>query len=281
MPINHSLWAMIMVETGLWMVLSFLFFRKRHHWRFPMMGSYLLAQSISTPAVAGVLYIQSIPRWSSWCTAYFFAYYLSYILGGVLQFLVCIEVFQVVMEDYSILRRIGAVAIRSVAVIACFFSILSVVRNHGDWRILPAFGYYLMHSVSLIELVLLGGLCLGINSLRQSLYGMAFGISLSLGVVSSGDFVLSALGSWRTTFNDPLQYWGEWITILSLVILGVYSMLRVPEKIIEMPVSLTLYKLNELAGAIGYRPKVVVMQPANGLRFSGKASAAITMNARR
>ena len=50
-----------------------------------------------------------------------------------------------------------------------------------------------MRSVSILELCLLGFLCLSMNALRLSVRDMAFGIALGFGMMSANDFILAPL----------------------------------------------------------------------------------------
>jgi hypothetical protein len=50
--------------------------------------------------------------------------------------------------------------------------------------IIPDIAFGLMRSVSVLELCLLGFLCLSMNALRLSVRDLAFGISLGFGVMS-------------------------------------------------------------------------------------------------
>ena len=63
-----------------------------------------------------------------------------------------------------------------------------------------------MRSVSVLELCLLAFLCLSMNALRLSVRDMAFGIALSFGIMSAGDFIASSWSSHITSVNDPVQF---------------------------------------------------------------------------
>ncbi len=76
------------------------------------------------------------------------------------------------------------------SVIICL-STISLARI--DIMLLPAFAYKLMNAVSIIELCLLAFLCISMNALRLSVRDLSFGIALGFGVLSSSDFILSAV----------------------------------------------------------------------------------------
>jgi hypothetical protein len=122
-----------------------------------------------------------------------------------------------------------------------------------------------MRSVSLLELCLLGFLCLSMNALRLSVRDMAFGIALGFGVMASNDFVTGTLISRYTSLTAPLQFVYQAIILLSLATWVIYCALPEPaRKPVVVPVNSTIYRWNEIASALGHTgTQVAVQQPAN------------------
>ena len=86
----------------------------------------------------------------------------------------------------------------------------------------------LMRSVSLLELCLLGFLCLSMNALRLSVRDLAFGIALGFGVMSTNDFVVISLMSRTPSMTTPLQMIYESVLLATLGIWTVYCTLPEP-----------------------------------------------------
>ena len=94
---------------------------------------------------------------------------------------------------------------------------------------IPVIAERLMRSVSILELCLLGFLCLSMNALRLSVRDMAFGIALGFGLMSANDFIFAAFWSPRhTSLNAPLQFVYEAAILFSLGIWVAYCALPEP-----------------------------------------------------
>ncbi len=60
-----------------------------------------------------------------------------------------------------------------------------------------------MRSVSILELCLLGFLCLSMNVLRSSIRDLSFGIALGFGLMSSNDFIQASLIASNSSLIAP------------------------------------------------------------------------------
>jgi hypothetical protein len=126
-----------------------------------------------------------------------------------------------------------------------------------------------MRSVSILELCLLGFLCLSMNALRLSVRDLAFGISLGFGVMSANDFIVVSLISRFTALTAPLQFVYESVILLSLGTWVAYFALPEPaRKPVLMQVNSTIYRWNEIASALGHPGTQVAVQPAGSFFLS-------------
>src|SRR5208283_2772526 len=182
-------------EFALWTVLAFLFWRKKLGHRFPAMGAYLALRLVSTPVLLAVLYVQSQPWGRNYFVVYFFGYWAVYIASAVLLFFICMEVFRSALSAFSGLMRYGVVIFRWAVLASVIVTFSSISFAHRGILIIPDIAFGLMRSVSVLELCLLGFLCLSMNALRLSVRDIAFGIALGLGLMSSNDFIFAALTS--------------------------------------------------------------------------------------
>ena len=126
-----------------------------------------------------------------------------------------------------------------------------------------------MRSVSLLELCLLGFLCLSMNALRLSVRDFAFGIAMGLGLMSSNDFIFAALTSRFASLTTPLQFAYESMILASLGTWVAYFALPEPaRKPVMMQVNSTIYRWNEIASALGHPGTQVAVQPAGSFFLS-------------
>jgi hypothetical protein len=280
MPLNSAMWIMTVAEVALWTVLLFVFRGKNLHKRFPAIGSYLLLRAISAPILLGLLFVQAQYQTKLWYSAYFFTYWAVYLASTVLLYSISLEIFRSALAGFSGLVRLGTIIFRWAAVVSVIITLSTISVQHMDvlhgksslvYCFLPLAAYQLMHYVSIIELCLLAFLCFSMNALRLSVRDLSFGIALGFGILSSSDFVLSAVlaHNSHTTLTDPIQFISEGILLFALCLWITYAALPEPErKPIVVPASSTIYRWNEIASALGHKsPKVAVPQPASASFF--------------
>jgi hypothetical protein len=257
--------AMSLAEFALWAAISFLFWRKALHRRFPAMSVYLALRLISMPFLLAVLYILEQPWGHNYFPVYFFAYWSVYIASAVLLFFVSIEVFRSALAAFPGLMKIGIVIFRWAILVSVIVTFSSVSFLHRGLQAIPDIALGLMRSVSVLELCLLAFLCLSMNALRLSVRDIAFGIALGFGLMSTNDFILASLTARDPSLTAPLQFIYESLVLVSLGIWMTYCALpEAVRKPVVMPASSTIYRWNEIASALGHTgTQVAVPQPAN------------------
>jgi hypothetical protein len=253
-------------------VLSFIFWKKAFHRRFPAMGAYLAVRLISTPILSVLLLgetghllaTRSFEIGSA--QAYFFTFWADYMSRAVLLYFICMEVFRSALSAMPGLQKLGIVIFRWAVMVSVIVTISSVSFSHRGVLIIPDVAMPLMRSVSVLELCLLAFLCLSMNALHLSVRDLAFGVALGFGVMASNDFVTASLINRVTTsLTAPLQFAYEAVILLSLGTWVAYCALPEPvRKPLVMPVNSTIYRWNEIASALGHPgTQVAVQQPAN------------------
>ena len=262
---------MSMAEFGLWAALTLLFWSKNLDRRFPAMGAYLVLRLVSMPALLVLFYGQSQHWFNGYAyMCYFYAYWAVYIASAVMLFFVCQEVFRTALSAFTGLQRLGVVVFRWAALVSTFASLSTLSFAHIRILIIPEVAYRLMRSVSILELCLLGFLCLSMNALHLSVRSMTFGIALGFGLMSSSDFILASFISRSTSLTSPLQFLCESLILISLGNWLVYAVL--PEKAhqpVMLPVNSTILRWNEIACALGHTgTQVAVQQPSSGFFLS-------------
>jgi hypothetical protein len=255
------------VEFALWAVISFFFWKKGLHRRFPAMGGYLALHLASMPILLFLFYGQARHWFNDSCSFYYFyLYWTVYIVSAILLFFVCIEVFRSALSGFSGLQRLGTVVFRWAALVSAIVSLSTVTFEHYDSFILTSIAYRLMRSVSILELCLLAFICLSMNALRLSVRDMAFGIALGFGLVSANDFVVVSLLSRNPSPTDPLQFVYESVILAALGIWITYCALPEPvRQPVLMPANSFILRWNEIALALGHTgTRVAVEETANG-----------------
>ncbi|MGB7548808.1 MAG: hypothetical protein WBM14_13740, partial [Terracidiphilus sp.] len=265
MPLNFTMSLMSAAEFMLWAVLAFLFWKKELYRRFPAMGTYLALRVAAMPVLLVLLYGQSQHWFNDYCfLMYFIAYWGVYIASAVLLFFVSVEIFRSVLSSFAGLLKLGTVAFRWAALVSLIVSLSSVSYAHRGVIVIADIAYALMRSVSILELCLLGFLCLSMNALRISVREAGFGIALGFGLMSSNDFIVGSLLARNHSLTSPLQFLNEALILVSLGIWVAYCALPEPARQpVVVPANSTIYRWNEIAAALGHGTQVVVQQPAN------------------
>ena len=252
-------------EFSLWCVLAFLFWRKKLSIRFPAMGTYLALRVASTPVLLAVLWVQSQPWGRNYFAVYFFAYWAVYIASAALLFLICIEVFRSALSSFPGLMRFGIVIFRWAVLASVIVTFSSISFAHRGILVIPDIAFGLMRSVSILELCLLGFLCLSMNALRLSVRDLAFGIALGFGLMSANDLVIASFISLHSSLTAPVQFLYESLILVALGTWAAYCAFPEPvRRPVVMPVSSTIYRWTEIASALGHTvTQLAVQQPAN------------------
>jgi hypothetical protein len=258
---------MSVAEFALWAVLGLLFWTKKLHRRFPAMGAYLILRVVSMPVLVSLFYGQARHWFNDYCfMMYFFAYWAVFIASAVILYFVCMEVFRSALAAFSGLMKFGLVVFRWAILASVIVTFSSMPFTHKGFMLIQDIANALMRSVSILELCLLGFLCLSMNALRLPARDMAFGIALGFGIMSTNDFIGSLMISIHTSLTAPLQFIYEAMILVVIGTWTAYCVLPEPaRRPVVMPANSTIYRWNEIASALGHTgTQVAVQQPANG-----------------
>jgi hypothetical protein len=275
MSSQTAMLLMSVAEFVLWAVLGFLFWKKKLHRRFTAMGYYLALRVASMPPLLFFLYCQSHHLFYSFTSlAYFYLYWAVFIASAALLFFVCMEVFRSALSAFPGLMKFGIVIFRwaiLASVIVCFSTISF---PHRGVLLIPNVSYGLMRSVSIVELCLLGFLCLGMNALRLSARNMAFGIALGLGIMSANDFVQTMVVTAYTSLTAPWQFVYESAILATLGMWAAYCALPEPaSQPLMVPANSLILRWNEIATALGHTGTKVAVQPTGGFSLTEAENA--------
>jgi hypothetical protein len=194
---------------------------------------------------------------------YFYAFWAVYIASAVLLYFICMEVFRSALLPFPGLMKFGMVAFRWVALVSVLVAFSTISYTHLGVMCIPQVGYALMRSISILELCLLGFLCLSMNALCLTARDLAFGIALGFGLISSSEFIFASFWSSQTSLTAPVQFVYEAAILASLGIWVTYCFLPEPvRKPVLLPAASFLFRWNEIASALGHTgTQVAVPQP--------------------
>jgi hypothetical protein len=283
MSAQTAMSLMSVAEFALWALLGLLFWKKKLHRRFPAMGAYLALRIASMPVLLFFLYGQSRHWFHNLCfPIYFYLYWAVFIASAVFLFFICMEVFRSALSAFPGLMKFGIVIFRWAVLASVIVSFSTISFSHRDALLIPSVAYGLMRSMSIVELCLLGFLCLGMNALRLSARDMAFGIALGFGLMSTNDFVIISLIPLRSSLTAPLQLVYESVILATLGMWVAYCALPEPARQpLMMPANSLIFRWNEIATALGHTGTKVAVQPAGGFSLTEAENAveeALTRN---
>ncbi len=267
MSTQTAMSLMSVAEFALWAVLGFLFWTKKLQHRFPAMSAYLALRVGSMPMLVLLFYGQARHWFNDYCfEMYFFTYWAVFIASAVILYFVCVEVFRSALAAFPGLMKFGVVVFRWAILASVIVTFSSMSFSHNGFMRIQDIANAMMRSVSILELCLLGFLCLSMNALHLSVRDMVFGIALGFGLMSTNDFLQSLVISTHTSLTAPWQFVYESMILVAVGTWTAYCALPEPvRKPVVMPANSTIYRWNEIASALGHTgTQVAVQQPANG-----------------
>jgi hypothetical protein len=246
--------------------------RSREQRRFPALFAYLslrLGSSVLLHLLLQVRHFVAISEKAAYAW-YFYSYWVSYVAGAVVVFLVIQEMFQSSMDPFPGLKWLGTVSFRWVACISFVAAAAALLTpgNHGD-KFLLAMVAQVMRCESIFILSLLLFLMLTAGKLGLSYRSRVFGISVGFGIMAAGDLVVSAtfLHFKHNMMTSTISVITTTASLLTLIVWSAYFLQREPvRRAAVLNPSSPLARWNEIATSLGQsapKPPVVVAVPAS------------------
>lgn len=252
------------VEFLLTATVTFLFWRKKLNTKFPAMGLYLLLRVVYTPVLLLLMNGDSIVPSQLWLISYFYTFWAGYIASAIILFFVCVEIFRSALAALPGLMKFGVVIFRWAAMVSLIVTFSTVSFSHRGLLVIPDIAYGMMRSVSILELCLLGFLCLCMNALRLSARDMSFGMAMGFGFLAANDFIRASIAPLFASLSGPSQFVYEGGILLALGLWTAYSAAPEPaNQPVVMPANSTIYRWNEIASALGHTGTQVAVQHSN------------------
>src|ERR1700733_8547097 len=199
--------------------------RSREQKRFPALFGYVALRLGSSVVLHLLLQIHRFVTIDN-ATAYalyFYTYWVSYVAGAVVVFLVIQEMFQFAVDPFPGLRWLGTISFRWVACISfvAAMAALLVPGGKGD-RFLLAIVAQAMRCESIFILSLLLFLMIAAGKLGLTYRSRVFGVSFGFGIMAASDLVASA-AFLHFGHNMMTSSVSVVTTSASLITLGIWS----------------------------------------------------------
>jgi hypothetical protein len=258
--------ALAIAEPFLTLFALCVFYRAKENLRFPALRNFLVFRLASTLVLA-TLYSApgfGVDRHVAY-VAYFNVYWVSYLTGAILIFLVIQEMFQHVMSPLPGISRLGLLAFRWAATISIIVSIASAVLPSGlKGGVIMAASTEFMRCVSIMELCLLVLLAFSVHSLGLSFKSRAFGVGLGFGLLAMTDFMCSVFTFSQRTMNSYANVIAGVATVVVLLAWSAYFLLpELERRPLTLPMTSPLMRWNEIAMALGHASPQVAVVPAS------------------
>ncbi len=260
-------------EPLLMVVTMMALLRSREQRRFPALFAYVslrLGSSVVLHLLLQVHRVITISEKAAYAW-YFYTYWLTYVAGAVVVFLVIQEMFQSSMDPFPGLKWLGTISFRWVACISFVAAAAALLTpgSKGD-KFLLAMVAQVMRCESIFILSLLLFLMLAAGKLGLSYRSRVFGISFGFGIMAAGDLVVSAtfLHFGHNMMTSTISVVTTSASILTLGVWSGYFMQREPARqAAVLDPSSPLARWNEIATTLGHSEPRVPVVPAPASNF--------------
>jgi hypothetical protein len=248
--------------------------RSREHRRFPALFAYVAVRLASSAVLHLLLQVHRVIAISektaySW---YFYTYWLSYVAGAVVVFMVIQEMFRSSMDPFPGLKWLGTISFRWVACISFVAAAAAMLTpgNKGD-RFILAMVAQAMRCESIFILSLLLFLMLAAGKLGLSYRSRVFGISFGFGIMAASDLGVSAafLHLGHSIMTSTISVVTTSASLLTLTVWSAYFLQREPaRRAAILDPSSPLARWNEIAITLGHSgPRAAAPVPSPASNF--------------
>jgi len=244
--------------------------RSREQRRFPALFAYVglrLGSSVVLHLLLQVRRVVAVDAATAY-TWYFYTYWLSYVAGAIVVFLVIQEMFQASMDPFPGLKWLGTISFRWVACISFVAASAALLTPGGKGdRFLLAMVAQIMRAESIFILSLLLFLLIAAGKLGLSYRSRIFGTSFGFGIMAASDLVVSAafLHHAPNIMSSSISVITTSASLLTLVVWSAYFLRAEPaRKSAILDPSSPLARWNEIASTLGQTgTRVPVPVPAS------------------
>ena len=255
---NVALTTLYAVEPLFMIVALVALLRSREQRRFPALFAYVglrLGSSVLLHLLLQLHRVVTINPVTAY-NLYFYAYWVSYVAGAVVVFMVIQEMFQSSMEPFPGLKWLGTISFRWVACISFVAASAALLTPGGKGdRFVMSLLAQIMRCESIFLLSLLLFLMVAAGKLGLSYRSRVFGISFGFGIMAASDLVVSAafLHFGHNMMTSTISVITTSASMLTLLVWSGYFMQREPARqALTLRPTSPLARWNEVATAIGH-----------------------------
>ena len=251
-----ALTILYVAEPVLMFVAMLALLRSREQRRFPALFAYIALRLGSSVVLHFMLQIRHvIPIDAKAAYAwYFYSYWLTYVAGAIVVFLVIQEMFQASMDPFPGLKWLGTITFRWVACISFVAASAALLTPGGKGsRVMLTIVAQAMRCESVFILSLLLFLLVAAGKLGLSYRSRVFGISFGFGIMAASDLVVSAafMHFGHNIMSSTISVVTTSGSLLTLVVWSAYFVQREPvRRVAVFSPNSPLARLNEVAAAL-------------------------------
>jgi hypothetical protein len=230
------------------------FMRGKAYLRYPAFCAFLSCRLAVYGALSLILRAvqwQFIDRYVAYAT-YYYIFWIGYLAGAAMAFLVIQSVFIHLIEPFPGLRRFGMIGFRWATATSVLIAVVMSIFPAGlNQNLLVVASSGVMRCMSILELCLLAFILLSMQTLRLSLKSTEFGIALGLAMIASAELAGSAFAFGHPTMASVANYASQIVVTLASGVWAVSFLRPTAEKqAIRVEQSSPLHRWNEVAKAL-------------------------------
>jgi hypothetical protein len=241
--------------------------KSRGQRRFPALFAYVSLRLASSLLLHFLLQIHRVVNISDKAAyaCYFYTYWVTYVAGAAVVFLVIQEMFRASMDPFPGLKWAGTIAFRWTACISFVGALAALMTPGFKGEFMLAMVAQVMRCESIFILSLLVFLLFAAGKLGLSYRSRVFGISFGFGLMAAGDLVVSVtfLHFGHDMMTSTLSVVTTGASMLTFLVWSAYFFQREPaRKPASLDPSSSLARWNEIAttlGATAQRPAAVAV----------------------
>src|SRR5580692_3692853 len=255
---NVALSTLYSAEPLLMVVAMVTLLRSREHRRFPALFAYVAVRLTSTVILQFLMHAHRFITVSEKAvySLYFYTYWLSYVAGAIVVFMVIQELFQSSMDPFPGLKWLGTISFRWVACLSFVAASAALLTPGGKgYTFLLAIVAQAMRCESIFILSLLLFLMLAAGKLGLSYRSRVFGISFGFGIMAASDLAVSAafLHLGRNMMTSTISVVTTGASLVTLVVWSAYFLMPEPaRRAAALSPSSPLARWNEIATTLGH-----------------------------
>lgn len=256
---------MSFTEFSLCFALLALLWSRKGLRQFPMLAVYLISlllhNAISIPVLffRPVLHISKLAAYN----VFFFTHWASAVLQAILMILLVYGVYNMALEPFEPLKKLGTIIFRWIAAISVAVSLGVAVGPHmlglNQFAIMVG---QLQQTASVLTLCLLLFVCFALKPLGLTYGSRAFGVSLGLGLLATNMLVQAAWFGQSAAFElyGRFSFYSSIGVCISMAIWGAYFARTEPERaMVLLPTTSPYFFWNKISEALGDAPGFVAV----------------------